>query len=156
MAHTTKEYQRAWRTKHQELVRQYSAKYRARHRNELNIRQKNKAKMRRETLAGRARRILAQVKYRATRTKVPYSLTAEWVIQKFEQGHCEVTGLPFILEGNGSGPNRPFMPSLDQKVPGLGYTTENTQIVVWIYNAAKGCWSHDAVMRLAEALTHKS
>lgn len=50
------------------------------------------------------------------------------------------------------GKKLPFAPSLDQKVPGGGYTPENTQVVLWAYNAAKGDWGHDTLVTIAKAL----
>lgn len=84
------------------------------------------------------------------------TITVDWICERIERGHCEVTGIPFDLSRVPSGRN-PFTPSLDQKIPGGGYTPENTQVVVWIYNAAKGTWSHADVMKLVEALndTHR-
>ncbi len=44
------------------------------------------------------------------------------------------------------------MPSIDRIVPSEGYTDENTQVVVWAYNAAKGIGTSNDVMILARAL----
>lgn len=61
-----------------------------------------------------------------------------------------MTGLNF--DQNWFGPRRAFTPSLDRKDPALGYTEENSQMVVWIYNAAKGTGTHADVLALAAAL----
>lgn len=41
---------------------------------------------------------------------------------------------------------------MDRKVPQKGYTPENVQMVVWIYNAAKWTGTHEDVMVLVRAL----
>ena len=53
-----------------------------------------------------------------------------------------MTGIEFDLSF-GKAHARPFGPSLDQIKPGAGYTEENTQVVVWIYNAAKTNGEHE-------------
>ena len=81
---------------------------------------------------------------------ISFSITQEWVQEKFEQGVCEITGLPF------GDMRTPFAPSLDQINPGKGYTPDNTQMTVWIYNSCKGKFTHEDVLTLAHALTQAS
>lgn len=77
-------------------------------------------------------------------------ITPEWIQDILDSGVCQVTGLPFdIVSGNGK---TPFAPSLDRSDPNLGYTVENTKVVVWIYNSAKNIFSHEDVLKLAKAL----
>jgi hypothetical protein len=65
----------------------------------------------------------------------------EWLHEKFSNGICEVTGIPFDF---GYGRKRhPYSPSIDRIDPTKGYTKENCQIVIWIYNMAKGEWSEE-------------
>lgn len=78
------------------------------------------------------------------------TITKAWIQERLDRGHCEVTGLPFVLTANKIA--NPWSPSLDQIVPGQGYTPENTQVVVWIYNVAKGSWKHEDVLSMANAL----
>lgn len=82
------------------------------------------------------------------------TIDSDWIRERIEAGHCAVTGLPFDLSQVGR-PPAPLTPSLDQIRPGEGYTPENTQVVVWIYNRAKGADTHEAVMQLADALCRK-
>jgi hypothetical protein len=82
-----------------------------------------------------------------------HTITEEWIVSILEQGRCQVTNLPFEWQyGVGK---QPFAPSLDQIVPGLGYTPENTRVVVWIYNAAKNIFTDEDVLKMASALTNK-
>lgn len=106
----------------------------------------------RRTLHGRSRILCYQKRTHCKNKGIEFSITPEWIEQKLGHGRCEVTG----IELDFSSKRGPFSPSLDRKDPSGGYTAENTQVVVWSYNAAKGTWSHDEVMKLAEALVNKA
>jgi hypothetical protein len=84
---------------------------------------------------------------RARKKGLPFDLTEDFVRPKLERGVCEVTGLPFV-----NAFNSPWVPSLDQTVPGAGYTQANTKVVVWAYNIAKQEFDHADVVKLAKAL----
>jgi hypothetical protein len=103
------------------------------------------------TLSGRCVALLKNAEARAKDKGLPCTITLAWITERVAVGHCAVTGLPFAIEEVGRG----LSPSLDQIIPGLGYTPENTQVVCWLYNRAKGVEGHDAVMMLAEALCNK-
>lgn len=78
----------------------------------------------------------------------------EWVEEHITPGTCEVSGIPFDFtpDGRGTGYKNSFGPSLDRTDSRLGYTQDNTKIVVWAYNGAKGTGTHEDVLRLAKAL----
>jgi hypothetical protein len=84
---------------------------------------------------------------RARKFGLPIDIDTAWVKVRLASKRCAVTGIPFIFE-----PKSPFTPSLDQIQAGKGYTKENTQLVTWVYNAAKHDWGHDAVLEMAKAL----
>lgn len=92
-------------------------------------------------------------KARAEKRGLEFTLTREWVQQKVDAGFCEVSGIPFSIS-DGHAYRRPhdFSPSIDKIDPKKGYTPENCQMVVWIYNRAKGDTSHENLMSLAKAL----
>lgn len=77
-----------------------------------------------------------------------FSITVEWAQEKIERGICERTGLPLLL----SATSGPWVPSLDRVDSSMGYTVENTQMVCWMYNAAKNQYTDADVLRFAEAL----
>lgn len=82
-----------------------------------------------------------------------HSISVEWIKEKLETGICEVTGLPFeLVYGKGK---VPWSPSLDQIIPGNGYTPENTRVVVWLYNSAKNIFTDEDVLKMAQALVNK-
>lgn len=97
---------------------------------------------------GKASRLFSKVMYRARVNKLEVTIDMEWILERLNYGRCEVTGIKFEDSGNQS----PFGPSIDRKNPSLGYTKENSQVVVFIYNTAKHKHSHEDVMRLARAL----
>lgn len=84
---------------------------------------------------------------KSTKAGLPFDLTVDWILHKLQTGTCEVTGIPFVLtensKGRGKGQTRPnkYAPSLDRKVPHHGYTTNNVQVVVWMYNMMKSVYS---------------
>lgn len=94
-------------------------------------------------------------KKRAEEKGWEFNLTPEWIKPKLELGLCEITGLPLELSGGdfkGYGHFRPWTPSLDRIDPTKGYTTDNVQVVCWIYNQAKGVGNHADVVRLSQAV----
>jgi hypothetical protein len=100
-----------------------------------------------KTIEGRARRLFANARSRALEDNLALDITYEWVLEKLRAGRCEVSGLAFDFD------SRSFCPSLDRDDNECGYTQENTQVVVWIYNRAKGVGGHDDVMKLVSALS---
>lgn len=93
--------------------------------------------------------LLVAAKHRAKKAGLPCTLTREWIREKISAGTCEVTGIPFVQGKLTAGP---WSPSLDRIVGSLGYTPENTRVVVWAFNAAKGHWSDEDVLMLAKAV----
>lgn len=102
----------------------------------------------------RASRLLVDARQRAKKSGLESDLDLDWVTSRIEKGLCQVTGISFDLSP--SVPARPFTPSLDRINPKLGYMKDNTQVVCWIYNRAKGVHNHSAVVTLAEALCKKT
>ena len=70
-------------------------------------------------------------------------------------GRCQASGLPFSIETHANSRVAPLAPSLDRIDSSKGYTPDNTQVVVWIYNTAKSDWGSGAVNALARALVKK-
>jgi hypothetical protein len=89
---------------------------------------------------------------RARKHDVPFDLSLEWVLEKLQQGICEVTHIPFVFEVKHS----IFAPSIDRRVSSLGYTSDNCRLVIFGYNAAKGAGSDEEVRQMAAAIIHRS
>ena len=102
---------------------------------------------RRHQPSGRAQVLLDNALARAKKKQIPFSLDLDWIIDRLVNGRCEATGIRFDYE-----PGCPYAPSIDRKNSNGGYTPENCQIVIVQYNLAKGRWSHETLVELAEAL----
>lgn len=120
------------------------------HRNLEQERQRGRDKYNRlvGTAEGSSRNLLRGAKQRASKKSLPFDLDHDWVSSRVGSGHCEVTGIEFSVTGG----RDPFGPTIDREVPALGYIKDNCRVVVWAYNAAKGCGTHDDVLKLAVAL----
>ena len=107
--------------------------------------------VREEVAKRRSNAMLRGLLARAKRQDCPVSVTAAWIFERMMAGRCEVTGLSLDLMGV-DGPSGPFTPSIDRINGHLGYTEENSRIVVWIYNAAKGAFRDEHVRVMAAAI----
>ena len=92
----------------------------------------------RESIWGCAKSLLNGAKHRNLAKGLLFTMTLEDILRKFEEskGYCAISGDAFNLTTD----NNAYAPSLDQISPGEGYTNENTQLVCWWANAAKGDW----------------
>jgi hypothetical protein len=98
---------------------------------------------------GRATSLVNAARQRASKSGAACTISVDWVTAILEKGHCQVTGLPFNLT---SAQARDLCaPSLDKRDPSLGYTPDNTQVVVWGYNACKGVSSDEAAREFLKA-----
>lgn len=80
----------------------------------------------------------------ATKRKQLFTLSPEWVAEEGAKG-CPFLHLPFVLRppqppGSPKGYTavEPMTPTFDQINAGEGYTEENTRIISWWANRAKG------------------
>jgi hypothetical protein len=116
------------------------------------------SRLARSTVPGKARSLYQSARSSARERNLPFDLTTLWIEERLNNGVCEVSGLPFSMTVGGghltcgAGNQNPFGPSLDRRESAKGYTQENVQIVVWIYNACKQTHTHADVMTLARAL----
>lgn len=106
----------------------------------------NRTKTNFNTLRSRALRLWHNARIR----KPDLTITVEWIEEKLKLGICEVTKLPLSVISKS-----PFSPSLDRKDNTLGYTPENTRVVVWMYNSAKNKFTDKDVLIMAKALVNE-
>lgn len=109
---------------------------------------------RRESVDGWAANVIKSAKARAKVKGLEFSLTTEWFVERIKNGYCEVTNLPFDTNRDDRrvSARNPWAPSLDRIDNSKGYTPENVQVVVWMYNQFKGEWTHDELMVMVRAL----
>ncbi len=67
---------------------------------------------------------------------VSFSLTDSWLA--FQPKFCPYLGLDFVLEPPGTGRLHYLAPTFDRVDPTGGYTPENTRLISWWANRAKG------------------
>lgn len=106
----------------------------------------------------RRKRVISVLRSAAKRSYdkgMEFNLSVEWAEDKIKSGRCEVTGLQFEVAFDletGSTIRSPWHPTIDRRDNSKGYTPENAQMVVWIYNRAKAEHHEDDVLRMAHAL----
>lgn len=105
---------------------------------------------------GRIRKLVNSIRSRCKSKNLDCDITAEWVLKKWEdtEGCCERTGIPFVLRSKGNA--ECFSPSIDRVDPKKGYTVDNCQLVIWMYNAAKGQGTDDDVKYFCKKVLEKS
>ncbi len=109
------------------------------------------------TIRGRAGVLCRSAKRTAKILGLNFDLTPAWIREKLEKGQCEITGLSFDLTNRNMGVKGPgnvqkYAPSLDRKDRTKGYTTDNVQMVVWMYNVGKSTYTHEDLVEFAHAL----
>jgi len=92
-------------------------------------------------------------KQRAKKRGTPFTITKDWCEARWT-GRCEVSNIEFILSTKRS--PYLFSPSLDQIIPGLGYTPENSRFVLHAVNALKGEGTDENMLAIAEAIISAS
>lgn len=104
------------------------------------------------TPRGRLYQLFWAAKDRAAKKNLPFEISMDWLVELYESqnGKCALTGISFDLGRNKSGENgfRPFSPSLDQKIPGRGYTNENTRLICTSMNLALNRFGEDVFYRI--------
>lgn len=86
--------------------------------------------------------ILASIRNRCNKKKLPFDLDLEWMMSKL-QGKCEVTGMSFKLDtiGKNYATRHSLAPSVDRIEPKLGYIKTNCRMIIWWINCAKQTFS---------------
>lgn len=107
------------------------------------------------TPRGRARKLLRAARRRALDSGLELDIDATWIEERLRGGECEATGLPLHPDSTQFTNTAPLAPSLDRHDPNIGYTKDNTMVVSWMYNRAKGEWGAGAVNTLARSLAKK-
>ncbi len=79
---------------------------------------------------------------------LPFTLTDEWARARWT-GKCELTGIPFVVEGKHG---KFFSPSLDRIDPKLGYVDGNCRFILFAVNTLKGVGTDEDMMLVARGL----
>ncbi len=102
---------------------------------------------------GRAKQMFYGARERAARKDLPFTITREMVVERLTalDGIAEVVADRFDFASRGDVHQNPYAPSLDQKIPGQGYTPENFQIVPMWYNRLKGDLTDTEALAIIQA-----
>jgi hypothetical protein len=101
------------------------------------------------TPIGRSRRLLWRAHRVSKENGWHCDLDLAWILERMENGFCEITGVKFVLDG---GPKHPNAPSLDRTDSTKPYIKENVKLTTWIYNQAKNEYSHLELVGLARVM----
>lgn len=108
------------------------------------------------SVEGRARTLFNNAKKSSKKHGHTFNLTLEKLIKTIESGVCQVTGVSFEMNNDFRKmyKKNPLSPSIDRIDPMKGYTDENTRIVIWWYNMAKGELSDLTMKDFCSKVTH--
>ena len=92
--------------------------------------------------------IVRDIRRRSKNTSIPTDIDKDFVLQKLQNGKCEITGIPFevVIRGKPG----PRSPSLDRIVPSLGYIKSNVRMILYAINTFKNEWSDDDIYPIAK------
>ena len=118
------------------------------YRREYNIKNpeglKRRNDMRLRSIKGRADNLFRSAKRRALAKNLDFNLSIGRIVMALTLGVCERTGIRFDMSRPEQFRSRnPFVPSIDRINASLGYTNDNIQIVVAIYNLGKSQFTDD-------------
>lgn len=110
------------------------------------------------TISAKLRSALDNARRRATQKRLPIDIDIAFVLALWDrqQGRCALSGRTLLCDAGGeggtlrAGESLRDSPSLDQIVPGAGYTAENVQLVTTQCNLAKSTLSSSEFEDLCE------
>lgn len=102
--------------------------------------------------------ILTRFKSKAKKEGRNFNLDENWIKTQLKNKVCSVTGLPFEIptyKPGKVGERGPWTPSVDRIDNNLGYTKNNCQLVIWMYNLAKNNYTENDLIRMSMAFVSK-
>lgn len=98
----------------------------------------------------RARDLMRHARFRAMKRGLPFDLDhyLNELQQRIDIGLCEISGLPFNLDGGRTWDS----PSFDRIDPKGGYVYSNIRVVVHAVNSAMGDWGEVKMLEIARAI----
>lgn len=92
--------------------------------------------------------LIREIKRKSKKILIPTDIDKDFILQKLENGRCEITGIPFEIVK--AGKPSPRSPSLDRIVPHLGYVKSNVRMILYAINTFKNRWSDDDIYPIAK------
>lgn len=98
----------------------------------------------------RARDLMRHARFRAHKKGVPFDLDEHLreLQDRINNGSCEISGLPFNLDGGRTWDS----PSFDRIDPLKGYILSNVRVVLHAVNSAMGDWGDAKMLEIARAI----
>lgn len=90
------------------------------------------------SIHGRALTLLNGARQRANKRNEDFTVTYEHIRKALERGFCPMTGYMFVISRHNEKGMNPYAPSIDRIDRTKPYSNENSRIVIWQYNMAKG------------------
>lgn len=109
-----------------------------------------------KSIRGRALTLLKSALRRANKFPQPLDIDFDFIHSRLLTGTCEVTGLSFDLDKPEGSAKNPYAPSIDRINSNVGYTKENTRIVIWQYNLMKGEIADDELLKLCTLIVERN
>lgn len=99
-------------------------------------------------------KLVHQAKNNAKAKGMLFKLTLEDFYRLWEraQGYCEVSGLPFSMEGVEGARRKPYAPSIDRIVAVRGYEPDNCRLVCASVNLAMNDFGEEVLRKIAFSL----
>tara|TARA_Y100001980_G_C14516232_1_gene291543 strand:+ start:38 stop:1360 length:1323 start_codon:yes stop_codon:yes gene_type:complete len=96
---------------------------------------------------------ITQLKSKCKRKGIKFDLDKEWLLEKYEKGKCEKTGIKFvtsvldeqIIHGSSKRYINIYTPAIDRINPKEGYVKKNCRLVITLFNTFKGPWKDEDV-----------
>lgn len=158
--HKFKEYERRYRLKNPEKMKLKSKKYKQANPDKCRFwnkdwrtknREKNLELKRASYYRNRHTSTFGRIRTRCKKMNIEFSLTPEWIKQRFDNGICELTGISFDMVGKMT----PNSPSIDRINPNGGYTPENCRMIIWSLNRALCDYGQEYMFMLFEKVLRK-
>jgi hypothetical protein len=96
----------------------------------------------------RARELIRLARQRAQKKGLPFSLEEPRIRAAIDAGVCELTGIPFNLDGGKTWDS----PSIDRIDPNQGYSLNNVRVVLHCVNVMANVWGSDKIIEIADAI----
>jgi hypothetical protein len=97
-------------------------------------------------------RLFFSVRSRAVKRKLLFTIDFVWLVEQFikQNGCCRLTNIKLEFPEIGS-PKNPYSPSIDQIIPGKGYSKENSRLVCTAINLGMNEFGTETFKLVAEA-----
>ena len=104
-------------------------------------------------LRNRARDLMRHARARAHKKGISFDLDTHIpeLQSRIDSGICEVSGLPFNLEGGRTWDS----PSFDRENPKMGYIYSNIRVVLHAVNSAMGDWGEEKMLEIAHSIMQR-